>query len=93
MSPIRDGVLLVAPQGGAPRNSAWYFNLAKTPDIKVTHRGRHMSLYARVANADEKPDLWLLCDQYYAPLRRLPGRHESRHSHLRVRTGDGVRWR
>jgi len=72
--PYRDGVLLVASQGGAPHNPAWYFNLAKTPDIKVTHRGRHMSLRARVANADEKPDLWPLCDQYYAPYADYRGR-------------------
>ncbi len=65
--PYRDGVLLVASQGGAPRNPAWYFNLVKTPDIKVSHRGKKMALRARVATADEKPDLWPICDQHYAP--------------------------
>jgi len=29
--PYRDGILLVASQGGAPHNPAWYFNLVKTP--------------------------------------------------------------
>jgi deazaflavin-dependent oxidoreductase (nitroreductase family) len=65
--PYRDGVLLVASQGGAPRNPAWYFNLVKTPDINVSHRGRRMTLRARIATADEKPELWPLCDQHYAP--------------------------
>jgi deazaflavin-dependent oxidoreductase (nitroreductase family) len=62
--PYRDGVLLVASQGGAPRNPAWYFNLVKTPDIKVSHRGKKMTLRARIATADEKPDLWPICDQH-----------------------------
>jgi deazaflavin-dependent oxidoreductase (nitroreductase family) len=65
--PYRDGVLLVASQGGAPRNPVWYHNLVKHPDIEVTHRGRRLKLRARLARADEKPDLWPLCDQHYAP--------------------------
>ncbi len=65
--PYRDGVLLVASQGGAPGNPAWYFNLVKYPDIKISHRASHMTLRARIATVDEKPDLWTLCDQHYAP--------------------------
>ncbi len=65
--PYRAGVLLVASQGGAPRNPGWYFNLVKYPDIKVSQRGRRMTLRARVATANEKPDLWPICDQHYAP--------------------------
>lgn len=65
--PHRDGVLLVASQGGAPKNPAWYFNLVKYPDIEVSQRGRHMQLRARLATSDEKPDLWPVCDQHYAP--------------------------
>jgi deazaflavin-dependent oxidoreductase (nitroreductase family) len=65
--PYRDGVLLVASQGGAPRNPVWYHNLVKHPDIEVTHRGRSQRLRARLARADEKPELWPICDQHYAP--------------------------
>jgi deazaflavin-dependent oxidoreductase (nitroreductase family) len=65
--PYRDGVLLVASQGGAPNNPGWYFNLVKHPDIEVSHRGERMTLRARIATAGEKPDLWPVCDQYYAP--------------------------
>ncbi len=65
--PYRAGVLLVASQGGAARNPAWYFNLVKHPDITVSHRGSRMKLRARVANSDEKPDLWPICDQHYSP--------------------------
>jgi deazaflavin-dependent oxidoreductase (nitroreductase family) len=65
--PYRDGVLLVASQGGAPKNPVWYNNLVKHPEIEVDHRGRHMKLHARVATADEKPALWPICDEHYAP--------------------------
>jgi deazaflavin-dependent oxidoreductase (nitroreductase family) len=65
--PHREGVLLVASQGGAPRNPVWYHNLVKHPEIEVTHRGRRMRLRARLASAEEKPELWPVCDRHYAP--------------------------
>jgi deazaflavin-dependent oxidoreductase (nitroreductase family) len=65
--PHEGGVLLVASQGGAPKNPVWYQNLVKHPEIEVSHRGREMSLRARLARADEKPALWPICDSHYAP--------------------------
>ncbi len=65
--PYGAGVLLVASQGGAPRNPVWYHNLVKNPDVEVVHRGRRMSLRARLATAEEKPALWPVCDEHYAP--------------------------
>ena len=65
--PYREGVLLVASLGGAPRHPVWYHNLVKHPEIFVSHRGRRMTLRARLATADEKPALWPICDQHYAP--------------------------
>ena len=72
--PYRDGALLVASLRVAPRHPAWYFSLVKPPDIKVSHRGRHLTLHARVATADEKPDLWSVCDQHYAAYADLRAR-------------------
>ena len=65
--PYRDGVLLVASLGGSPRNPAWYHNLVKHPEIAVSHRRRRLKLRARLATAQEKPGLWPICDQHYAP--------------------------
>ncbi len=65
--PHQDGVLLVASQGGAPKNPVWHHNLVKHPDIAVNHRGRRMQLRARLAKSDEKLNLWPICDQHYAP--------------------------
>jgi deazaflavin-dependent oxidoreductase (nitroreductase family) len=65
--PYREGLLLVASQGGAPRNPVWYHNLVKHPEILVSHRRRRMKLRARLAKPEEKPELWPVCDQHYAP--------------------------
>lgn len=65
--PYGDGVLLVASQGGAPRNPAWYHNLVEHPDITVRHRDRRMELRARLAKPEEKAELWPICDRHYAP--------------------------
>jgi deazaflavin-dependent oxidoreductase (nitroreductase family) len=65
--PYEQGVLLVASQGGAPKNPVWYGNLVKHPAIEVNHRGRRMKLRARLATPEEKPALWPICDRHYAP--------------------------
>lgn len=65
--PHGEGVILVASQGGAPKNPVWYYNIAKHPDIDVNHRGRKMKLTARLAAAEEKASLWPTCDAHYAP--------------------------
>ena len=65
--PYREGVLLVASMAGGPRNPAWYYNLVANPDITVSHRGRSEKLRARLASVEEKPELWPICDRYYAP--------------------------
>jgi deazaflavin-dependent oxidoreductase (nitroreductase family) len=65
--PHGEGVLLVASQGGAPKNPVWYGNLVKHPDIEVEHRGRRQKLRARLARAEEKAALWPICDRHYAP--------------------------
>jgi deazaflavin-dependent oxidoreductase (nitroreductase family) len=66
--PHGNGLLLVASQGGAPKNPAWYYNLAKNPAIKVYYRQNPvMSLHARLASQEEKQALWPICYQHYAP--------------------------
>lgn len=65
--PYNDGLLLVASQGGAPKNPVWYYNIATNPDISVRYRGRTMTLRARLATSEEKPALWPICDSCYAP--------------------------
>jgi deazaflavin-dependent oxidoreductase (nitroreductase family) len=72
--PHEGGVLLVASQGGAPRNPVWYHNLVKHPDIEVEHRGDRLQLRARLAKPEEKAALWPICDQHYAPYEQYRAR-------------------
>jgi deazaflavin-dependent oxidoreductase (nitroreductase family) len=65
--PYGNGVLLVASQGGAPKNPVWYNNIFIHPDIEVRHRTQRMALRARLASPEEKPALWPLCYAAYAP--------------------------
>jgi len=65
--PYKQGVLLVASLGGAPKNPDWYWNLVKNPDIDVRVKDQTLRLRARLATAAEKPALWPICDQHYPP--------------------------
>jgi deazaflavin-dependent oxidoreductase (nitroreductase family) len=65
--PYKHGILLVASRGGSPTHPVWYHNIAKNPDLNVRYRGKEMQLRARMASADEKPELWPVCDAHYAP--------------------------
>ena len=65
--PHNDGILLVASRGGSPKHPVWNYNIVKNPDLNVRYRGKEMQLRARLATAEEKPELWPVCDTHYAP--------------------------
>ena len=62
----RDGgdYLIVASNGGAPRNPAWYHNLRTNPEVEINVGPRRLPVRAQVVLPDD-PDyarLWKLCD-------------------------------
>ena len=63
--PWRDGIVLVASQGGAPKHPAWYYNLIAHPGIEVRVRDEVMRLTARLASAAEKAAVWPVCCEVY----------------------------
>jgi deazaflavin-dependent oxidoreductase (nitroreductase family) len=63
--PYKEGLVLVASQGGAPANPTWYYNLVANPDITVEVHGKTLSLHARVANSEEKQEVWPICVEHY----------------------------
>ena len=65
--PHEKGFLLVASQGGAPKNPAWYYNLVKYPEIEITFQGETRKLTARRVDDEEKAALWPICVEYYPP--------------------------
>jgi len=60
--PYKDGVLLVASLGGAPKHPTWYHNLVANPDIEVQVKDRVLSLRA---SPEEKAELWPICVEHY----------------------------
>jgi deazaflavin-dependent oxidoreductase (nitroreductase family) len=56
--PHADDFLIVASNGGAPEPPGWYLNLRRDPNVEVQVRGEVFHARARIATADEKPELW-----------------------------------
>jgi deazaflavin-dependent oxidoreductase (nitroreductase family) len=63
--PYKEGVILVASLGGAPKHPTWYYNLVKNPDIHVYVKGEKLALRARIADPAEKAEVWPLCCKHY----------------------------
>jgi deazaflavin-dependent oxidoreductase (nitroreductase family) len=76
--PYNNGVLLVASQGGAPKNPVWYNNIAQHPDIELRHRGRRMATRRKTSSLAH-------LRRGLRPLRRLPRPHHARHSDFCLR--------
>ena len=63
--PYKDGVILVASQGGAPKSPVWYNNLIANPDIVVQYGSKKMYLRARQVGDAEKAAVWPICVEHY----------------------------
>jgi len=63
--PYKEGVIIVASQGGAPKNPVWFNNLVANPDIEVQYKAKKMKLRARRADAEEKAAVWPICCKHY----------------------------
>ena len=50
--------LVVASKGGADEPPAWYRNLSENPTVEVQVKGDRFRASARVAEPDEKPEMW-----------------------------------
>jgi deazaflavin-dependent oxidoreductase (nitroreductase family) len=53
-----DKYLIVASKGGAPEPPDWYRNIEADPEVTVQIKGDTFRARARVATADEKPQMW-----------------------------------
>ena len=65
--PWKEGILMVASLGGAPKNPAWYNNLVAHPDIEFQYRSTRKTLRARQVYGEEKAAVWPTCVEYYPP--------------------------
>jgi F420H(2)-dependent quinone reductase len=60
LSVLPDGndLVLVASDGGAPRDPDWYLNLTSNPAVVVQRGGERREMLARTATPQERADLW-----------------------------------
>ncbi|WP_404314678.1 nitroreductase family deazaflavin-dependent oxidoreductase [Prescottella equi] len=60
-----DRVILVASQGGLPKNPVWYLNIRANPEVTIQIKSRIRTMRARVATDEERAELWpRLVDMY-----------------------------
>jgi deazaflavin-dependent oxidoreductase (nitroreductase family) len=59
--------VVVASQGGAPQNPAWYLNLQANPDVHVQVKADKFKARARTASASERSKLWTQMVGIYGP--------------------------
>lgn len=60
--------VLVASQGGAPKNPQWYYNLKADPTIELRDKTKVFTMHVReVEDPDERQRLWQLAVQAYPP--------------------------
>ncbi|NNE20559.1 MAG: nitroreductase family deazaflavin-dependent oxidoreductase [Myxococcales bacterium] len=57
---IEDGgnVIVVASQGGLPKDPLWYKNLVATPECEVQIKRRKMKMMAHTASPEKRAALW-----------------------------------
>jgi deazaflavin-dependent oxidoreductase (nitroreductase family) len=56
--PVGDSFAIFASKAGAPTNPDWYYNLAAHPDTTIELGTGTVKVRARVANPDERGQIW-----------------------------------
>ena len=65
---LSDGgsIVLVASQGGLPKNPAWFYNVRDEPSVRIQTGGDERAYRARIADDAERADLWPRLVELYA---------------------------
>jgi F420H(2)-dependent quinone reductase len=58
-------LIVIGSNAGNPRPPAWALNLEANPEAEVQVRGDRRSVRARVAEGDERDDLWRRMNELY----------------------------
>ncbi len=60
-----DDVVIFASKAGAPTHPDWYYNLVANPDASIEIGADTLAVKARVAEGDERDELWTRQKQAY----------------------------
>ena len=61
------GFVIIASKGGAPSHPAWYLNLRDNPGCEIQVGSDHHHVTARIAEGEERAELWQVMVDLYAP--------------------------
>ena len=61
--PAGDGFAVIASTGGGPKHPGWFHNLRAQPDVEVQVGRRRVPVRARVAEGEERTELWARANQ------------------------------
>ena len=61
-----DRYVIVASQGGAPKNPGWYRNLVKTPEVELQVKDEVFRARARTAEGAERDRLWAKANEVWS---------------------------
>lgn len=67
---VKDGssYVLVASQGGAPKNPVWVYNLRSDADVEIRDATEVHAMHVReVEDDDERQRVWALCVEAFPP--------------------------
>lgn len=64
---VNGSYIIIASKGGAPAHPAWFLNLVDEPDCEIRVGSKQMRATARIAQGDERAQLWAKLVEIYAP--------------------------
>ncbi len=50
--------VIIASNGGADRNPAWFYNVTSNPQVTIQMRNRQMAVHAQEADPEKRTQLW-----------------------------------
>jgi proline iminopeptidase len=59
--------VIIASKGGDAHHPAWYLNLAADPNVEIQVKDKRMHATARVAQGEERAELWHKMVELYPP--------------------------
>jgi deazaflavin-dependent oxidoreductase (nitroreductase family) len=62
-----NGYVVIASKGGMPNHPIWFLNLEAKPECELQVGAKKVSARARVAEGDEREELWSMMEKVYPP--------------------------
>ena len=67
-----EGYMVAASAAGSDKHPGWYYNLEKDPDIEIELDGEIIPVRARIAEGEERDELYKRFEEFSKTVCRLP---------------------